>query len=163
MEQEEELNDEEKADEGKAFLPRERPFSTEQLVRRAYEGLGHPGNERLARILQTANASKKVIDYAKNLVCATCQQHELARPLEQLRHQKNYHPTIPLELPTPGKKRRMALNIVRWSTRFQMVIPLRSHTAPDTRGASLEWVRFMGVPKGLLGKNSVRRSKMEQN
>lgn len=80
MEQEEELNDEEKADEGKAFLPRERPFSTEQLVRRAYEGLGHPGNERLARILQTANASKKVIDYAKNLVCATCQQHELARP-----------------------------------------------------------------------------------
>lgn len=36
-----------------------------------------------------------------------------------------------------------------------MVIPLRSHTAPDARRAYLEWVRFMGVPQRLftdLGK-----------
>ncbi|CAK9117550.1 unnamed protein product [Durusdinium trenchii] len=49
----------------------------------------------------------------------------------------------------------MALNIVCWATRFQMVIPLRSHTAPDARRAYLEWVRFMGVPQRLftdLGK-----------
>ena len=145
---------------GKAYLPRERPFSTEQLVRRAHEGLGHPGNARLARILKGANASKKAIEYAKNLVCSTCQQRQLVRPPRAAAPPKELPPnhTIGIDtvwLPTPGKKRRMALNIVCWSTRFQMVIPLRSHTATDARRAYLEWIRFMGVPQRLytdLGK-----------
>ena len=165
QQEESEENGEEEEEEvdsrlGKAYLPRERPFSTEQLVRRAHEGLGHPGNDRLARILQSASASRKAIECAKNLVCATCRQHQLVRPPRAAAPPKELPPnhTIGVDtiwLPTPGKKRRMALNIVCWSTRFQMVIPLRSHTAPDTRRAYLEWVRFMGVPQRLytdLGK-----------
>ena len=86
----------------------------EHLVRRAREGLGHPGNERLARILQNANASKKAIDYAaKNLVCATCQQHQLVRPPRAAAPPKELPPnhTVGVDaiwLLTPGKKRRMA-------------------------------------------------------
>ena len=136
------------------------PFLFEQLVRRAHEGLGHPGNDRLARILQGGGASKKAIEYAKKLTCSVCQQHQLVRPPRAAAPPKELPPnhTVGIDtiwLPTPGKKRRMALNIVCWATRFQMVIPLRSHTAPDARRAYLEWVRFMGVPQRLftdLGK-----------
>ena len=157
---EEKQEDENEDEEGKKWLPRERPFSLEQLVRRAHEGLGHPGNDRLARILQGGGASKKAIEYAKKLTCSVCQQHQLVRPPRAAAPPKELPPnhTVGIDtiwLPTPGKKRRMALNIVCWATRFQMVIPLRSHTAPDARRAYLEWVRFMGVPQRLftdLGK-----------
>ncbi|CAK9083291.1 Integrase catalytic domain-containing protein, partial [Durusdinium trenchii] len=160
LEEKQEEEDENEDEEGKKWLPRERPFSLEQLVRRAHEGLGHPGNDRLARILQGGGASKKAIEYAKKLTCSVCQQHQLVRPPRAAAPPKELPPnhTVGIDtiwLPTPGKKRRMALNIVCWATRFQMVIPLRSHTAPDARRAYLEWVRFMGVPQRLftdLGK-----------
>ena len=123
-EKEEKEDDEEKTEEGKKWLPRqprERPFSTEQLVRRAHEGLGHPGNDRLARILQGAGASKKAVERAKNLTCSIRQKHQLVRPPRAAAPPKELPPnhTIGVDtiwLPTHGKKRRMALNIVCWAT-----------------------------------------------
>jgi len=57
-------------------LPREKPFSLKQLVRRAHEGLGHPGNDKLARILKDAGAHPDAVKIAKELECAVCQQHQ---------------------------------------------------------------------------------------
>ena len=40
--------EDEDAEVGRRRLPRERPFTLPQLIRRAHEGLGHPSNDRLA-------------------------------------------------------------------------------------------------------------------
>ena len=61
-------------------LPRERPFSVRQLVRRAHCGLGHVSNDRLVRILTQAKASPEVIKAARELVCPTCQKHQHVHP-----------------------------------------------------------------------------------
>lgn len=50
-------------------LPRERPFSLEQLVKRAHAGLGHPSNDKLARILQQAKAGSDP-DCQESQVCS---------------------------------------------------------------------------------------------
>lgn len=50
----------------------------------------------------------------------------------------------------------MALNLVDWCSRFQMIIPLHRHTpAGAARAAYLRWVRIFGPPTKLyvdLGK-----------
>ena len=55
------------------YLPGERPNQMEALVRRAHRGLGHIGNERLARILKGPHSSPEAVEYAKRLECDVCQ------------------------------------------------------------------------------------------
>ena len=98
-------------------LPRERAFSMEHLVRRAHEGLGHPGNDRLARILKSAGARKEAVDYAKQLQCAVCDQHRKTRAPRQAAPPRELHVNSivgadTVYLPTWDKKTRPALNIV---------------------------------------------------
>ena len=55
----------EEAEEGRSLLPRERPFSVEQLV----------------QMLQQAGARKEAIDFAKNLQSDICLRHrQTAQP-----------------------------------------------------------------------------------
>ena len=141
-------------------LPREKPLSLSHLVRRAHEGLGHPGNERLARILKGAGATEEAVKLAKNLECSVCQQHQLTKPPRAAAPPKELpvNHTVGVDtiyIPNHKGKNRMALNIVDWSSRFQMVIPLRNHTPGEARHAYLQWVRFFGPPVRLytdLGK-----------
>ena len=141
-------------------LPRERPFSMEQLVRRAHEGLGHPGNEKLARILKGAGANERAIQYAKQMVCSTCQRHQQVRPPRAAAPPKELpvNHTVGVDtvwLPTHRGKQKMALNVVCWSSRFQMITPLANHTPAEARKAYLQWVKFFGPPQRLytdLGK-----------
>ena len=70
-------------DEAERYLPRERPFTVEQLVRRAHNGLGHPSNKRLARILKSAGAKEEAVVAAKQLKCSVCEQHRPVRPARQ--------------------------------------------------------------------------------
>ena len=142
------------------LLPRERPFSTEQLVRRAHEGLGHPGNEKLARIWKGAGASDKAIQIAKKIECAVCHRHQQVRPPRAAAPPKELpvNHTIGVDtvwLPTHRGKQKMALNVVCWSSRFQMITPLANHTPAEARRAYLQWVKFFGPPQRLytdLGK-----------
>ena len=132
-------------------LPREAPFSTEQLVRRAHEGLGHPGNDRLARILKNAKATDEAIQIAKNLKCSVRQQHASLRPARRAAPPRQLHVNEivgidSVYIPGPDGGKRLALNIVDWASRFQMIIPLERHTAPAARRAYLQWVRFFGPP-----------------
>ena len=142
------------------WMPRERPFSLKSLVKRAHDGLGHPSNERLARILKGARASEEAITMAKNLECECCRRHQLTKAPRAAAPPRHYHvnQVVGVDtvwLPTPFKKQRMALNIVCWASRFQMVVPLRNHTPAEARRAYLQWVRFFGPPERLyvdLGK-----------
>jgi len=135
----------------RGLLPRERPFSVEQLVRRAHEGLGHPGNDRLARILKNAKASDEAIRFAKNLKCSVCQQHGTVHPARRGAPPKQLHVNEivgvdTVYIPTIDGKKRMALNIVDWSSRFQMILPLRRHTPGEARKAYNQWTKFFGPP-----------------
>ena len=142
------------------LLPRERPFSTEQLVKRAHEGLGHPNNEKLARILRGAGANDNAIKLAKGLRCDVCQRHQQVRPPRAAAPPKELpvNHTIGVDtvwLPTHRGKQKMALNVVCWSSRFQMITPLANHTPAEARRAYLQWAKFFGPPQRLytdLGK-----------
>ena len=133
-------------------LPRERGFTIKQLVKRAHDGLGHPSNERLARILRNAKASEEAIREAKQLKCDTCAQHRHiyaprnAAPPREL-HMNQIVGIDTVWLPTHTNKNRMALNIVCWASRFQMIVPLTSHTPPAARKAYLRWIRLFGPPE----------------
>ena len=135
-------------------LPRERPFSLQQLVRRAHEGLGHPGNDRLARILKSANASSEAIKIAKELRCSVCDEHAALHPPRRAAPPRQLHVNEivgidTVYIPDFERKRRPALNIVDWASRFQMIIPLKRHTAYETRRAYLQWVKIFGPPTKL--------------
>ena len=151
---EQEYEDSVQIDEEIKSLPRERPFSTEQLVRKAHEGMGHPGNDRLVRILKAAKASPEAIKIARELQCSVCQQHQ---------HTRTPRPAAPpkelklnsvvgvdtLYLPSWNGKHRAALNIVDWASRFQMIVPLSGPNPAAARQAYLRWVRFFGPPSVL--------------
>lgn len=148
------LKNPEESEELHRYLPREKPFSLAQLVRRAHEGLGHPGNERLARILKDAKASPEAVALAKKLTCSVCEQHAATRPPRRAAPPKNLQVNQivgidTIYLPDYRGKRRMALNIVDWASRFQMMIPLPGHTPAAARRAYLQWVRLFGPPEKL--------------
>ena len=142
------------------YLPRERPFSLRQLIKRAHDGLGHPANDRLVRILRHAGASSEAIEQARRHQCAVCARHEKVKPPRPAAPPRQWqvNQVVGVDtvwLPTLGKKTRMALNIVCWASRFQMVIPLESHTPGAARRAYLQWLRFFGPPERVyvdLGK-----------
>lgn len=134
------------------FLPRERPFSLPSLIRRAHEGLGHIGNDRLARILRGARASPEAIKLAKSYSCSLCSQHQKVQPARAAAppRELTVNHTVGVDtvyLPGWGGKQKLALNIVCWATRFQMVIPLQNHTPAEARRGYLQWCRFMGPPQ----------------
>ena len=144
------------------LLPRERPFSVEQLVRRAHNGLGHPAPDKLVRILKEAKASPEAIQAARALKCEICAKHQATRPCraaapprELTFNQVIGVDTVWLPGPVPGGKHRMALNVIDWCSRFQLMIPLRDHTPLGAKRALLQWIRLFGPPERVyddLGK-----------
>ena len=143
-------------------LPRETSMTVEQLVKRAHNGLGHPGNDRLVRILKDAKASDEAIRCARTLSCPICQKHQAVRPCRSAAPPKELQfnevvgvDTLWLQGLSPTSRGKMALNIVDWSTRFQLVLPLRDHTPQGARQAFSQWTRIFGPPQKVyddLGK-----------
>ena len=152
----------EEADEPYRMLPRERPFSLAQLVKRAHDGLGHPSRDRFIPILKEARASPEALQEARNLKCATCEKHARLHPHRAAAPPRQLHfnqvvgvDTLWLPGPEPGGKTKMALNVIDWATRFQMVLPLKDHTPRSARLALLQWIRVFGPPETIyddLGK-----------
>eukprot|EP00435_Cladocopium_sp_Y103_P057336 s1146_g19.t1 len=152
----EETRDSEDVEDGQkdkyVYLPREKPFSLPQLVKRAHDGLGHPSNDRLVRILRHAGASNEAIKVAREHKCAVCARHEKVKPPRPAAPPRTWqmNQVVGVDtvwLPTLGKKTKMALNIVCWASRFQMVIPLEHHTPAAARRAYLQWLRLFGPPE----------------
>lgn len=116
-------DDDEMPDENQRRLPRERPMSMRQLVRRTHCGLRHIGNAKLARIFQGAGARCKAVEFAKTMVCDTCIKHNRVATARSVAPPKELQPnqvvgmdTIYIPGPEPGGKLKMALNLVDWST-----------------------------------------------
>ena len=147
---------EEVAKEDEKSFPGTHPLSLEALVKRAHEGLGHPGKERFLRILKYSKASKKVMDIAKAMRCTVCERsvrpkssRTAAPPREVGLNEVVGCDSIIIQAPF-SKKNRYLLNIVDYHSHFQMVVLLPDHTAATARWGYRHWLRMFGPPKRLL-------------
>ena len=126
-----------------------------QLVRRAHEGLGHPHRERFVRILKAAKASEDVIKIAQELKCSVCEKFLQTRPPRRAAPPREFgiNEVIGMDtiwLPMVGQKRKkIALNIIDYSSHFQMIIPLKGRSPEAVWSAYRQWVRFFGPPKQI--------------
>jgi hypothetical protein len=144
-------------EEGGKDLPLSGRFSLGRLLQRAHEGLGHPNNpnnDRFVRILRYANAKPNVIEEAKKLRCSVCQRHQQVRPARRAAPPKelDFNDCVGVDvvyLPLPNGKTRPSLNIIDWSSKFQLVIPTDTKRPGQLREAYRHWLRLFGPPKGL--------------
>ena len=127
-----------------------------QLVRRAHEGLGHPGNDRLVRILESASASDEAIKIAKELKCSVCEQHAALYIHQGGQHcQDNGMSTRLLSASTqcihPRRRAEEEASVEDRGLGIQIssVLSLRRHTASEARRAYLHWVKLFGPPTKL--------------
>ena len=133
----------------------------EALVRRAHEGLGHPGKERFVRILKGSNLSPQVLEIAKRFDCAVCAKFKRPLPSRQAAPPREIGlndlvgvDSIQIRVQF-SQKVRYLLNIIDYHSHFQMVIPLTDHTAHAARQGYRMWLKLFGPPKKLyvdLGK-----------
>lgn len=137
-------------------FPGTHPLSLEALVRRAHEGLGHPGRERFLRILTNSKASRRVLEIAKSLHCSVCEKFKQPKPSRAGAPPKEIGlnevvgvDTIQLRAPF-SKKTKYCLNIVDYSSHFQLVVPLADHTAHGARAGYRMWLKVFGPPRKLL-------------
>ena len=136
-------------------LPGSRHRTLVQLVRRAHEGLGHPHRERFVRILKAAKASEDVIKIAQELKCSVCEKFLQTRPPRRAAPPREFgiNEVIGMDtiwLPMVGQKRKkIALNIIDYSSHFQMIIPLKGRSPEAVWSAYRQWVRFFGPPKQI--------------
>lgn len=92
-------------------------FSLGKLFQRAYEGLGHPNNDRFVRILKYVNAKPNMIEDAKKFQCSLCQRYQQVRPARQAVPPKelDFNNCVGVDvvyLPLPNGKMKSNLNII---------------------------------------------------
>ena len=146
--------DGEQEDEPRRPLPGERSRTVQDLVRRAHDGLGHPHRERFLRILKEAKASDEVMKAAKDLKCSVCEKFAQTRPPRRAAPPREHgiNEVLGMDtvwLPYIRGRRRMALNVIDYSSHFQMVIPMRGRSPEAAWGAYRTWVKFFGPPKQI--------------
>eukprot|EP00435_Cladocopium_sp_Y103_P043471 s788_g12.t1 len=141
--------------ERKENFPGTHPLSLEALVKRAHDGLGHPGRERFLRILANSKASPKVMEIARGLKCSVCEKFKLPRPSRAAAPPREIGlneligvDTIQLRAPFSNKT-KYCINIVDYSSHFQLVVPLTAHTAEATRVGYRLWLKIFGAPRKL--------------
>eukprot|EP00435_Cladocopium_sp_Y103_P056623 s299_g19.t1 len=140
----------------KENFPGSHPLSLEALVKRAHDGLGHPGRDRFLRILANSKASQKVMDIAKRLKCSVCEKFKLPKPsragapprevgLNELVGIDSIQVRAPF-----SNKTKYCLNIVDYCSHFQLIVPLGGHTAHEARVGYRLWLKIFGPPRKLL-------------
>ena len=151
-----EVNTEEPTEEEVRDFPGTHPLSLEALVKRAHEGLGHPGKERFLRILAASKVSPRVMEIARGLRCSVCEKFTMPRPSRTAAPPREVGlneivgvDTILVKVPFSNKM-RYCLNIIDYHSHFQMVVPLSGHSAEITRQGYRLWVRTFGPPKKVL-------------
>ena len=118
-------------DPGSHALPGTRGREPRQLLQRAHEGLGHPQIDRFIRILKGAKASKEVLTEAQKSQCSVCEKFKLTRPPPP--REFGINEVVVLDtvwLTHLGQQKKVALNIIDYSSHFQMMIPLKGQS-PD--------------------------------
>ena len=135
-------------------LPLHSRFPMERLLHRAHVGLGHPTSDRFVRILRYAKAKPEVIEAAKHLRCSVCQRHSQVKPARRSAPPKElaFNECIGVDvifLPTLGSRSRPALNVIDWSSKFQLMIPMDNKKPSHVREAYRHWLRLFGPPKRM--------------
>ena len=137
-------------------LPLADRFSLARLVRRAHEGLGHPDRDRFLRILKYSKAKPDVLAEARRFTCSVCERHQQVRPTRRSAPPRElaFNDCVGVDviyLPLPGgqHKTRPALNIIDWSSKFQLMIPLTAKKPIVVREAYRQWIRIFGPPKRI--------------
>ncbi|CAE7770550.1 RE2 [Symbiodinium sp. CCMP2456] len=135
-------------------LPGVRGRTVQQLVKRAHEGLGHPNVDRFVRILKSAKASQEVLAAARKLQCSTCERFAETRPQRRAAPPKEYglNEVVGLDtlwLPCIDGRKKLALNILDWSSHFQMVVPIKTVSPEAVWVAFQQWTRIFGPPRQL--------------
>ena len=133
-------------------LPGSRPRTLKQLVRRAHEGLGHPNTDRFIRILKSAKASHEVIEIARNLKCSVRSRFAQTRPQRRAAPPREYglNEVVGLDtlwLPYINGRKTVALNVIDWSSHFQLIIPVKTANPEAIWIAFQQWIRLFGPPK----------------
>ena len=148
--------DEEEPRRSRRSFPGTHPLSLEALVKRAHEGLGHPARDRFLRILSSSKASPKVMEIAKNLRCSVCEKFKLPKPSRAGAPPREVGlnevvgiDSIQVRAPF-SKKTKYCLNITDYHSHFQLVVPLRDHTAMEARLGYRLWLKIFGPPRKLL-------------
>ena len=155
-----ELQPEEEQEEGETpenpeqQLPLHSRFPMERLLHRAHVGLGHPTSDRFVRILRYAKAKPEVIEAAKHLRCSVCQRHSQVKPARRSAPPKElaFNECVGVDvifLPTLGSRSRPALNVIDWSSKFQLMIPMDNKKPGHVREAYRHWLRLFGPPKRM--------------
>ena len=140
----------------RSSFPGSHPLSLQALVKRAHEGLGHPGKERFLRILKSSKASDQVMEIARNLKCAVCEKFKRpqasragAPPREIGLNEVIGIDSIQVRAPF-SQKTKYCLNVVDYHSHFQLVIPLTGHTAREARDGYRLWVKIFRPPRKVL-------------
>ena len=116
--------------------------------------MGHPSPDRFVRILRYAKAKPEVIEAAKQLKPSVCQRHAQVRPARRSAPPKelSFNECVGVDvvyLPTLGNRSKPALNVIDWSSKFQLMIPLPNKKPGQVREAYRHWLRLFGPPKRM--------------
>ena len=143
-------------EEARESFPGSHPLSLPALVKRAHEGLGHPGKDRFLRTLKHSKASEQVLKIAKELKCSVCERFKRPRPSRAGAPPREVGlneivgvDTIQMRA-SFSQKPKYCLNICDYASHFQLVIPLADHTAQGARQGYRTWIRLFGPPRRLL-------------
>ena len=97
-----------------------------------------------------------MISAARKLRCSTCESYKLpeaprraAPPREEVHINELVGPDT-VHLRDHNNEAVPALNVIDWSTHFQLVIPMAAESSPEIRKAFRQWVRFFGPPRRLM-------------
>ena len=125
----------------------------DRLLHRAHVGMGHPSPDRFVRILRYAKAKPEVIEAAKQLKCSVRQRHAQVRPARSAPPKElSFNECVGVDvvyLPTLGNRSKPALNVIDWSSKFQLMIPLPNKKPGQVREAYRHWLRLFGPPKRM--------------
>ena len=161
LEPEDEHEEGETPENSEQRLPLHSRFPMERLLHRAHVGLGHPTSDRFVRILRYAKAKPEVIEAAKHLRRSVCQRHSQVKPARRSAPPKElkelaFNECVGVDvifLPTLGSRSRPALNVIDWSSKFQLMIPMDNKKPGHVREAYRHWLRLFGPPKRMVQRD----------
>ena len=139
-------------------LPRGVSEADKRKIKRLHANLGHPSTNDFCRALRMAKARTEVIQYVKQeFKCSLCQAHQLpkaARPAVLPRHFESGKIVGVDIVYFPGRQPRESvpvLNIIDWSTCYQMLEPLECKTAQHVWTKFHQtWARTFGIPEVVV-------------
>ncbi|CAE7945116.1 RE1 [Symbiodinium sp. KB8] len=132
-------------DEGVVFRNQRKPTEKYQIKNQK----GVPQNNVKNKSFQ---ANHEVIEIARNLKCSVCSRFAQTRPQRRAAPPREYglNEVVGLDtlwLPYLNGRKTLALNVIDWSSHFQLIIPVKTANPEAIWIAFQQWIRLFGPPK----------------